>query len=257
MSNTEQFIIKATIIHNNSYDYSLVNYINNYSKVEIICKEHGIFLQSPKDHLYRKTGCPSCSKNKCDKTKTKLLDNFIHDAITIHKTKYDYSNVDYKNAHTKVQISCNKHGQFLQTPNSHLNGRGCKKCHNEYLSSIRCGIFTEEYFENNPTTKTIGAILYLIELKNKTQHLLKIGITTRSIQQRFEGLKTKSKYKGFDIIVIREKSLSLYQAHKIEQEILRLFEGVKEPSIIKFNGYTECFSFNEQTLQELIKCLMK
>mgnify|MGYP003500633762 CR=1 FL=1 len=60
--NTTDFCNKSNIKHNNIYDYSLVNYINNRTKVKIICKEHGIFEQIPDSHL-RGFGCTKCSGN--------------------------------------------------------------------------------------------------------------------------------------------------------------------------------------------------
>lgn len=59
---TEGFIIKAKQVHGNKYDYSLVNYINCYEKVKIICPIHGIFKQSPTKHLSH--GCPICKESK-------------------------------------------------------------------------------------------------------------------------------------------------------------------------------------------------
>ena len=58
-------------------------------------------------------------------------------ANKIHGKKYDYSLVDYKNAKTKVIIICKKHGEFKQTPNCHLMGKGCKKCSIIKSASIR------------------------------------------------------------------------------------------------------------------------
>ena len=58
-SDTETFIKKASMIHNNLYDYSKVNYVDCKTKVEIICKNHGSFYQTPLHHL-RKEGCPKC-----------------------------------------------------------------------------------------------------------------------------------------------------------------------------------------------------
>jgi len=52
----------------------------------------------------------------------------------IHNTKYDYSLVDYSNAHTKICIICPEHGEFWQEPNSHWTGCGCPKCKSEKLS---------------------------------------------------------------------------------------------------------------------------
>ena len=48
---TEEFISKAKQIHGNKYDYSNVNYVNKYTKVCIICPEHGEFWQKPSNHL--------------------------------------------------------------------------------------------------------------------------------------------------------------------------------------------------------------
>jgi len=56
----EEFKKRSSNIHNNKYDYSLVEYINCKTKVEIICPKHGIFKQIP-DHHYRGVGCPECS----------------------------------------------------------------------------------------------------------------------------------------------------------------------------------------------------
>ena len=40
---TQIFITKAKAIHGDLYDYSLVDYINNKTKVKIICSKHGVF----------------------------------------------------------------------------------------------------------------------------------------------------------------------------------------------------------------------
>lgn len=60
-SNTEDFIKKAKQVHHNKYDYSMVEYKNNYTKICIICPEHGEFFQKPNDHL-KSHGCPECGK---------------------------------------------------------------------------------------------------------------------------------------------------------------------------------------------------
>ena len=119
---TEKFIQKAKLKHGNKYDYSLVNYVNSQTKVEIICLEHGIFEQIPNSHLDG-IGCPTCGGTKKLTTK-----EFIQKAKLKHDNKYDYSLVDYINSQTKVEIICLEHGSFKQTPNSHLNGVGCPIC---------------------------------------------------------------------------------------------------------------------------------
>jgi len=56
-STTDDFIKKSEIIHKNKYDYSFVEYINNSTKIKIICTVHGIFLQSPLNHNIKNTFC--------------------------------------------------------------------------------------------------------------------------------------------------------------------------------------------------------
>src|SRR5690606_3051302 len=58
---TEDFISEAKETHGNKYDYKLVNYINNHTKVLIVCKQHGEFWQNPYSHLVGH-GCRKCAK---------------------------------------------------------------------------------------------------------------------------------------------------------------------------------------------------
>ena len=48
----------------------------------------------------------------------------------VHGDTYDYSHVEYVEAHTNVKIICKKdgHGIFDRRPNDHYRGRGCPKC---------------------------------------------------------------------------------------------------------------------------------
>ena len=59
LKTTFQFLENAKKVHDTVYDYSLVMYITAKTKVEIICKEHGSFWQTPSHHLTGH-GCPSC-----------------------------------------------------------------------------------------------------------------------------------------------------------------------------------------------------
>lgn len=120
--NTEKFIEKSLKVHNNYYDYSLVEYKNNKIKVLIICREHGQFEQTPNNHLLGQ-GCP-----KCDFSAKLNTNDFIERCKKIHNDKYDYSLVDYKNSNTMVSIICREHGEFKQFARNHLAGYGCKVC---------------------------------------------------------------------------------------------------------------------------------
>jgi len=121
--NTGEFIQKAISIHENRYDYTKVNYINNHTKVCIICSIHGEFWQTPSNHLNGQ-GCVKCFR-VADKFTTK---DFIEKSVEVHNNFYIYDKVQYINSQTKVIITCPVHGDFEQQANSHLNGRGCSNC---------------------------------------------------------------------------------------------------------------------------------
>jgi len=122
-STTYNFIITAKEIHCGKYDYSLVNYIDNKTKVKIICPTHGIFEQTPGGHLFGR-GCEKCAFDG----RRILLEDFIKRSKKIHNDKYDYSLVEYCYSTEKVKIICPTHGIFEQTPSGHLVGKGCSKC---------------------------------------------------------------------------------------------------------------------------------
>jgi hypothetical protein len=118
------FTKKSEMIHGKKYDYSLVSWKNSRTKVDIICKEHGIFSQNPQSH-WNGYGCPKCGYVGLRKTK----DNFVNDATLVHNNRYDYTDTEYYNNYTKVTINCKVHGNFIITPVAHtVYQRGCPEC---------------------------------------------------------------------------------------------------------------------------------
>jgi len=138
-SNTEEFIKKATSenVHGDKYEYGDVIYIGSNKKVEITCLTHGNFFQTPNAHL-QGAGCPKCAGNLL-----KTNDEFIADSNKVHGHKYGHGDVIYIVAHAKVEITCPTHGNFFQTPNSHLDGQGCPKCKNSKGEQLVNNTLTE------------------------------------------------------------------------------------------------------------------
>lgn len=125
---TEKFIQISKEKHGDVYDYSEVVYINNSTKVKIFCKVHKMFfMQMPQSHMAGKR-CKSCGlESRVNLSKTKQED-FIKQAEKIHGKLYNYDKVVYVSGRTKIIIYCSIHGDFYQTPDGHLSGRGCKLC---------------------------------------------------------------------------------------------------------------------------------
>ena len=141
----DEFIRKSKEIHGDKYDYSKVEYMNNRTKVCIICPKHGEFWQTPGVHIDNGSGCPKCAKEKQVSRLTSTTEEFIRRAKDVHGDVYDYSKVEYKGCHTKVCIICPKHGEFWQTPNVHINrGDGCPKC-SVYKKGTKSKLNTDDF----------------------------------------------------------------------------------------------------------------
>jgi hypothetical protein len=120
---------EAHQIHGNRYDYSRVTYVNVDTKVEIVCPEHGAFWQTPYHHINVKKGCARCGGIKSGDSTRLTTKEFITNARAVHGNFYDYSRCRYVNAKSSVEIVCDTHGAFHQTPTNHVSGRlGCPKC---------------------------------------------------------------------------------------------------------------------------------
>ena len=123
----QRFIEKASDIHCNMYDYSLVEYKNAKTKICILCKKHGCFWQTPNGHLSGR-GCERCSYEKRGMMCRTPLSVFIDKSKGIHGDQYDYSETLYSGGNGDLSIKCKLHGEFSVKAISHLGGAGCPSC---------------------------------------------------------------------------------------------------------------------------------
>jgi very-short-patch-repair endonuclease len=123
-----EFVKKANEKHLYFYNYSKVKYINNKTKITIICPIHGEFNQQPKHHL-RGSGCSKCAVEKNAKKLRVDREYYLNKFKEIYEDKYDYSSFKYENPFVNINVICRKHGSFFVSPNNHLNKKsGCPKC---------------------------------------------------------------------------------------------------------------------------------
>jgi hypothetical protein len=129
MSNvTKQELIEKFIkIHGYKYDYSQVDFKYVSDKIKIICPEHGPFEQMATNH-YSGANCHECSKIIKSQKLRKGFNYFLIKAKEVHGDTYDYYESEYTTTHNKTKITCKQHGDFYQTPHSHLFGQGCPQC---------------------------------------------------------------------------------------------------------------------------------
>ena len=229
-----EFVQKAQETHGNRYDYSLVEYKNSYTKIKIICPDHGVFEQTPAHHINGSV-CQICSYESIAKNRvTKAASEFVSKSREIHGDKYIYDLVEYKNNSTKIKIVCPEHGIFEQIPNSHLSGQGCAKC------ALSEKGWTRSKFKDKCDKNNNGlGILYVLECFNDSESFIKIGITSRSIKERYHS-KTSMPYayRVIDEIVgdpeyIFDLETEMHQQHKEHQYL---------PNIPFGGSLTECFN---------------
>lgn len=89
MEKNQIFILRSNLVHTSKYDYSSIKYTNTHAKVAIKCYLHGVFLQTPKNHL-KGHGCPLCAYNSNKELQSDKLSDFIFKSIKVHGDKYDY-----------------------------------------------------------------------------------------------------------------------------------------------------------------------
>ena len=90
----QDFLERASLLYGDKYDYSKVKWVNTSIKVCIICPDHGEWWTSPNNFLNGHK-CPACSGRE---RITKEV--FISRSKVIHKHRYDYSKVEWKNSNS-------------------------------------------------------------------------------------------------------------------------------------------------------------
>ena len=126
----EDFIAKSKSLYGDRWDLSRVEYKGRSCPVEIVCKLHGSFFQSPAGH-YRGVGCSQCVGRATDK------EGFIQRASKKWGDRWDYSEVIYLGINIPVTIKCSLHGSFQQTPAGHYKSVGCSLCHHYKIGKKR------------------------------------------------------------------------------------------------------------------------
>lgn len=211
------------------YNYSKFIYIHNAKSTTIICPVHGEFQQSPNSHISGH-GCKKCS-NKIKRNHSNT-EEFIKKARKIHGDRFNYNLTIYNKAIEKVKIICKIHGEFKQTPNSHLIGSGCIKCGYDNNK----GTTLDSFILNS---KSNISTLYIINCKNENEEFYKIGITNEELNKRFNKYSLPYNYKIINIYKNNPNYI-----WNLELELLIKYNNFKYIPSIKFGGYTECFNLD-------------
>lgn len=217
----QEFIELANKVHHNKYSYTRSIYVHSKVPLIITCPTHGDWKQTPGNHLSGK-GCLKCAGKASYTTK-----DFVNKSKTIHGDLYDYSNTVYTNAKNKVNINCKGHGIFSMLPGNHYKGQGCPSC------------------ANHGFNKSKPALLYYLKVVRDNEVFYKIGITNRTIKERF----------GSDMQYIEVLNIKYFlngsKASQLEQWLLSRYSDYKilNKHPLKI-GNTELFNIDIRNINE-------
>ncbi len=179
------------------------NYKGNKKKIKAIGK-YGEVLVRPHDLLQGKFPTIQLAIDK-DKY-------FANQGIEVHKNKYGYENIIYVNTYTKIEIYCNDCKEyFWQTPDSHLQGRGCSRCVKyegeervkEYLLKNNIKFKSQKTFKGCKYKNKLSFDFYLIDHNtcvefDGIQHFKPTtfnGVSTKDAKEKLKKQKIKDKIK--------------------------------------------------------------
>ncbi|MCK9477621.1 MAG: hypothetical protein M0R46_17025 [Candidatus Muirbacterium halophilum] len=225
----EEFVELSKQKHGDKYDYSLVEYVNNITKVKIICPIHGVFEQIPKSHK-NGIGCKKCS-GRYEMSK----DDYIKMAKKIHNNEYDYSLTNFSILTDKIKVICPKHGIFEPTAKNHIDKKSkCPQCNIEKKSLTK-----DEFVEKSKNVHGDDYDYSLVEYKN---NITKVKIICKKCNNYFlqtpnshyvkkQGCPFCKESKG-------EKTIKKYLDKKnIKYIRQKTFDGCKDLNLLPFDFY--------------------
>lgn len=226
---TDIVVARFKEVHGIRYDYSMVNYENAHTKLQIICDKHGPFFQTAHAHL-KSSGCITCELERRSKALRLPRDECITRLHMKYNNFYDYTDLHYTNMHEYVTVNCPIHGPFDVYLDHHLNrGDKCPVC-----SVNGKSVYNETIFKRNKGLAETPGIFYVIKLESEHESFYKFGITKNCVSVRYHQSGT-GPYKRSTVL---EEPMTLYEAFTKEQECKKHLEQYIPQH--KFDGYTEC-----------------
>lgn len=248
----EDYIEKCKEIHNNKYDYSLVEYKNSRKRIKIICSEHGIFEQLSKAHKEGQ-GCPKCSAINYKLTKLEFINKCNLD-------KYDYKYLDEIIKIRKIIRVVDKHTELIyqQYAQHHLNGLSPTKIESESLINRLKIIHNNkyDYFIKNETVRNTEKIK-LIDNISKDEFLYRVdrhlqGMSPNKVTvNRFKIKSAEIHNNKYDYSLIRE-----IKGNNDKVKIVCREHGIFEQRVSNHmnlkDGCPKCSKYDKWVKEELI-----
>jgi very-short-patch-repair endonuclease len=231
----DEFIKEVNLVHQDKYDYSLVEYKSNKTNIKIICRNHGVFEQTPKSHL-KGSGCIKCIIRKSKYNKEDIQRKLKE----LHGEKFEYPDFEFNSLEDNIILICKKHGESKKSIKEHLK-YGCNKCYYEVIGDNR-RLGAQEFIDKS-NKKHSNKFDYskILELpKNKIVEILcqKHGSFFQKYNNHLSGNGCpKCKSSKGEIMIenyLKENSINFYTQH--------IFNDCRYINPLKFDFYL--YDFN-------------
>lgn len=150
---TQIFIERAHKVHGEMFDYSLVEYIDNRTKVRIICRKcDRVFEQTPHAHWsgHKCNLCHNATSNSAaaNNKRRVTFEHIKKQSALIHGDQFEYHNLIDLGARrrSRIKLTCKKcKTTFEQRVEKHLGGSGCRACASRAKTGGRPTISLDEF----------------------------------------------------------------------------------------------------------------
>ena len=207
ISTTHEFIQESKKVHGETYDYYLVKYEGTNKKVIIKCQIHGIFKQSPNNHL-NGAGCPYCANNRLTRPQFLKKMDEIHDGVL------DFTNCEYTQylcQADRITVKCKIHGDFTKRISQLQNGHGCPECKKESNKRLKNSIMVIEKIKNNGRVESLNDnISLMVKYKRKGSDAI----------DHISGSQFKSKADAVNHLQEIKMFLEMIYAELVDEQIL-------------------------------------
>ena len=230
----DEFINGCNLVHNFKYDYSKVMYNGAHKSIIVTCPIHGEFQTLANNHQ-RGHGCIKCGTKITTDLRRFSKDDAVYRAKLVWGDRFDYSEMVYTKMFDKHRIKCNICGSYFdQVLINHINQKndGCPIC-----KSLGVGWSRSQWVDFCNSKKRLEPQTYIIRLFNENESFIKIGITSRTINERQHELP-------YEYEVVKSYIGSPIFVYDKEIELHRMFKDYKYTPLKQFGGSFECFSID-------------
>ena len=229
-NNKDVFIEEAIKVYGDKDDYTNTEVISSKHTITVRCTKHDYTFTKNIQPYLAGYGCPKCSSENYRKLRALPSEEYYERVNKKHENKYTYLG-DYSTLSGVVTFFCEDHGKQRLNANSHLNGKGCKKCEkapNKINKRTKDGYC--KLAKDRPTK------LYFLECFKDGERFYKIGKTFKEIHQRY----SKSKmYYDYEIKYIHIGSAK--DIWDLEENIHLKYKEFRYHPKKWFAGYSESY----------------